>query len=175
MAGVKQKMKLTLTLLLIVFPFSCWAEMLEGDTYLSVSAFKENNGDHSGVELSGLSHIKDNFAVRVSGVLYTGINNSKIDDVFAGYSLSGYIFWGSKYIRPYLGAGLFLGETFNCSDTEEKNGDCKEDFTLSMYPEVGLAFNVNRFHFFPYIRRYFDTNNKASQVNAYGVYIGYKL
>ncbi|NRB37994.1 MAG: hypothetical protein HRU20_05940 [Pseudomonadales bacterium] len=164
-----------LFLLLSSITFNLYAEEVSKDVSISLSAFNEVGGEHSGLEISVLGDITDTFSGRFSGVLYTGINKAKVDRLFAGYSVTGYLHFGNKYINPYFGLGLFLGETFNCSAFEEENETCEEDFVIAAYPEFGISFNLQNIFIYPYVRRYFDSNSHASTVNAYGLHVGIKF
>jgi len=151
------------------------AESRDKNAFVSASAFNEANGDHSGLELSALAKSSDNFAVRLSGVLYSEKKAPKIHDLYGGFSATVYFHLNQKYLNPYLGLGLFAGDTFNCSDIDEEAGECTEDIVLAAYPEFGVGINIGKLHIFPFIRRYFDTNEHASTTSAYGVHIGINI
>lgn len=168
------------SIIILFLPFSfisyatVAAEKSDG-FYGGLAAFNEKNGDHSGIEFTGLSNINKHFSAKISGVLYTGKSDSKINDLFGGFALTGYSHLSQPYINPHIGLGLFVGETFNCTDSEEEAEECREDIVLAMYPEFGIAFNIYNIQIYPFVRRYFDTNSKASTVNAYGIQVSYKL
>jgi len=151
------------------------AEGHDKNFFVSASAFNEANGDHSGLELSVLTEPSDYFAARLSGVLYSEKKAPKIHDLYGGFSATAYFHLNQKYLNPYLGLGLFAGDTFNCSDIDEEAGECTEDIVLAAYPEFGVGVNIGKLHIFPFIRRYFDTNNHASTTSAYGVHIGINI
>ena len=142
---------------------------------LTASHFREAGGDHSGLELSGLMTSKSLFALRLSAVLYSDQSSAKIQDVYGGFSATGYFHLNQKYVNPYIGLGLYAGETFNCSESEEKDGTCLEDIVLAAFPEVGIGITIGRFHLFPFVRRYFDTNSHAGTTSAYGLHVGFTL
>ena len=124
----------------------------DGSTY--IGGFKEDGGERSGVELSFMGEPSDRLASKFSFVLYTGKNNEEIEDKFGGFSLSHYYHLNQKYISPYFGVGLFLGRTFNCTEEEEEEGDCLEDYTAITYPEVGILIKLGELHLYPFVRRY---------------------
>jgi hypothetical protein len=95
--------------------------------------------------------------------------------VYGGFSATGYFHLNQKYVNPYIGLGLYAGETFNCSDSEDKDGTCIEDIVLAAFPEVGIGITIGRFHLFPFVRRYFDTNSHAGSTSAYGLHVGFTL
>jgi hypothetical protein len=138
-------------------------------TYLTLGGFAEDEGDRSGLEISGLMNTSNNHANRISGVLYSGRNDDKIMDLFSGFSFTRYHHLNDDFINPYFGLGLFIGDTFNCSDDDAEK-DCEEDFVFTVYPEVALAINVGNLHIFPYIRRYNFIGH-----NSYGLNVGFKF
>ncbi len=140
-----------------------------GNVFLSVSAFSEEDGDRAGFEISILINTSKNYANRISGVLYSGRNEEELIEAFTGFSFTGYLHLNQKYINPYLGLGVFAGDTFNCSDDEETD-ECEEEAILTIYPEVGLAINVGKLHIFPYVRRY-----NFNSHNTYGLNLGLKF
>lgn len=137
--------------------------------YLTLGGFSEDEGDRAGLEMSGLMNTSSSHASRISGVLYSGRNDDKIIDLFSGFSFTRYYHLNGDVITPYFGLGLFIGDTFNCSD-EDAEKDCEEDFVFTVYPEVALAINVGNLHIFPYIRRYNFIGH-----NSYGLNIGLKF
>lgn len=149
-----------------------YAQDIRDYAYLTLGGFNEAEGEHAGAEISVMGDLGSNAAIRLSGVLYSGINQSKIDDLFAGYSLTGYFHLEHETINPYLGLGVFGGKTFNCRDREEENDWCEEESVVALYPEFGIAFDINKLRVYPYVRRYFDSNSGASMVNAYGIQVG---
>ena len=164
-----------LSIILVLISCRSGASESVENIYLSISAFNESNGEHAGLEISGLSNINNHFAGRISGVIFEEENEAKINEIYEGYSATGYFHFGQKYLNPYFGAGIFVGETFSCNDTEKEAGTCKEDNVLAAYPEIGLAINIKAIHIFPFVRHYFDTNNHRSSVSAYGLYIGINI
>jgi hypothetical protein len=161
--------------LLFLITFNAQADGDLKSVSLTASHFKESGGDHSGIELSGLMTSKSLLALRLSGVIYSDESSAKIQDVYGGFSATGYFHLNQKYVNPYIGLGLYAGETFNCSESEDKDGTCNEDIVLAAYPEVGIGINIGRLHLFPFVRRYFDTNSHAGTANAYGLHVGFTL
>lgn len=139
-----------------------------GNVFLSVGGFSEENGDRSGLEISVLINTTKKYASRISGVLYSGRNNEELMDSFTGFSFTGYLHLNQKYLNPYLGLGVFMGDTFNCSDDESE--ECEEEGIFTIYPEVGLAINAGKLHIFPYVRRYNFNGH-----NTYGLNLGLKF
>jgi hypothetical protein len=119
-----------------------------------IGGFKEDGGERSGAELSFMGEPSDKMASKFSVVLYSGKNNEEIEDKFGGLSLSYYYHLNQKYINPYFGIGLFLGRTFNCTEEEEEEGDCLEDYAAITYPEVGILVKLGELHIYPFVRRY---------------------
>ena len=142
--------------------------------YLSISGFGEIDGNRSGLELSMIGVSDKIWGFKVSGVLYEGKSVSGLNDIFAGFSFTPFLHLDSD-ISPYIGAGVFVGDTFNCTDEDEKNGTCNEDIVIAAYPEVGFIIK-NKFIFLSFfVRRYFDTNDSASTINANGFSFGFKF
>lgn len=133
-----------------------------GSSY--IGGFEEDGGERSGVEFSGMGQPSDKMASKFSLVLYTGKNNQEIEDHFGGISLSYYYHLNQKYVNPYFGMGVFLGRTFNCTDEEEEEGSCQEDYTAIAYPEIGFLIKLGELKIYPFIRR-FDFRDK----NTYGI------
>ena len=167
-------------ILSLIFAFFILTSTAQADSpskkgFVSASVFNEANGNHSGLELSLLAKSSSYFATRISGVLYSEKEAIKVHDIYGGFSATAYFHPNLQYLNPYLGLGLFVGDTFNCSDNDEKDGTCNEDIVLAAYPEFGIGINIGKLHVFPFIRRYFDTNSHASTTSAYGVHIGINI
>lgn len=129
-----------------------------GTTYFSYGMFQEENDEHKGVEMGALVHSKTGYgAFRPSLTYFEGEESEQNIDGFLGASITGYMHMNWRFINPYLGVGIFQGQTNYCSDVEEENGECKEDLMLSIYPEVAVAVNLSHLHFFFYARHYYDT------------------
>ncbi|TYK66382.1 hypothetical protein [Colwellia echini] len=82
-----------------------------------------------------------------------------------------------QLINPYLGLGIFIGKTQNCTDEEEQFEGCIDSFTTALYPEFGVEFNILKFQITPYIRRYYirryiETSDSRTSGNVYGINIG---
>lgn len=142
--------------------------------YFSVGGFAEENGIYSGGEMSIMGHVGKHFALKGSGVLFVGADSSQNIEFFEGGSVTTYVHLDQKTINPYFGVGLFSGETFNCSEREKRYDNCREKYVLALYPEAGVALNVDRLHLFFYVRHYYDTNNDNDE-NSYGLNVGFKL
>lgn len=142
-------------------------------TYLSIDAFNEKNGHHSGFGVSA-SQSWTNAGYKVSGLFYKGLNDDNEDDVFKGVSLLGFTHLGT-FIDPYVGLGVFFGESESCHYFAANEEVCESDYTLAVYPEVGVSVNIWRIQIAPYARRYFDTDSGVSNMNAYGVSLGFKI
>lgn len=177
-------MKFFVLIMLFFIPFSAFAEppridvssldapkldkkVPVGNAFYSVSAFSEEDGYRSGLEISILINTSPKYASRISGVLYSARNEEKLMDAFAGFSYTGYLHLNQKYINPYIGMGVFAGDTFKCSEDDEENDKCEEEGIFTIYPEIGIAINVGKLHVFPYVRRYNFNDN-----NTYGLNIG---
>ncbi len=134
---------------------------------MSVGSFLEDGGERSGLEISAMANVSNSFSGRFSGVLYVGRNNDEIKDLFGGFSFSGYYHLNFKYINPYLGAGVFFGDTYHCTDKEKEDEGCQEDLVAAIYPEIGVAFNLGELHIYPFVRRY-----NFGEENTYGLNLG---
>tara|TARA_R110001592_G_scaffold116214_1_gene317415 strand:- start:16904 stop:17419 length:516 start_codon:yes stop_codon:yes gene_type:complete len=142
---------------------------------VTASYFRESGGNHSGIELSALLTSKRLFALRFSAALFSDESSAKIHDLYGGFLATGYLHLNHKFVNPYIGLGLYAGETYNCSESEDKDGTCSEDIVLAAFPEVGIGITMGRFHVFPFLRRYFDTNSHAGSTSAYGLHVGFTL
>lgn len=142
---------------------------------ISIGGFNEKDGSRAGAEISVMGDFGEYLALRLSGVLYSGIRDVDASDTFRGFSFSGYFHLDQKHINPYVGLGIFVGETFNCTDFDEEHNDCTEDVVAAFYPELGVMFSIKAFFVYPYVRRYIDSNSEEDSVNAYGLNIGVKF
>jgi hypothetical protein len=122
--------------------------------FVSIGSFLEEGGERSGGEFSFLSNTSSFFAMRFSGVLYVGRNENDIKDLFGGFSFTGFLHLNQRYINPYLGLGLFLGDTYHCTEEEKAEDECREDGVIAVYPEVGVAFNLVDIQIYPFARLY---------------------
>ena len=159
---------------LAMFPMATLqAAGVSGESWV-ISGYNEPEGDRAGVEVSYLKVGRSYLGFKASGVLYVGKNDQKFDDLFGGYSASGF-FHFNQPLNPYVGAGLFMGRTFNCSSQQQQSDACLEDYVVAVYPEAGLMLQLDDFLIAPFVRRYFDTNSNADPVNAFGVSLGYRF
>ena len=140
----------------------------------TVGFFNEEHGRHSGLQISILGHIQDQdfLAGRISGVLMSERNTPLEVISYQGFSLTGFIHPNFPHINPYFGIGVFAGETYNCNELDV-DGNCIEDVMLALFPEIGVGFTFGNFHFFPFVRRYYDSNLHAQINNAYGLNISF--
>ena len=156
----------------------------------SLGAFTEPEGERFGLEMS-LSNKGDYLGGRVSATLYAGGNNiepaafgntfdvngksitteHENNELYGGFSGFGFVHLG-QVINPYIGLGVFIGKTLNCSSTEEESGACIEDPIAAIYPEFGVEFNIDILQVTPYIRRYVDTSDSSKSGNVYGINFG---
>ncbi len=143
---------ITLFVLFIVNPVHGISET--GSAFMSVGSFLEEGGERSGAEISIIVSSAKTFATRFSGVLYIGRNDNEIKDLFGGFSMTGYFHLNQPYINPYLGLGLFLGDTYHCTEEEKEEDECREDVVAAIYPEVGVAINVASIQIYPFARLY---------------------
>ena len=154
-----------------------------GPTF-SIGAFIEPKGERYGLEASAA--IKgDYFGGRLSASLYAGGNNINQDyqytgtdyesnELYGGFSGFAFVHMG-QVINPYIGLGVYLGETLHCSSSEEESGRCVEEPIAAIYPEFGVEFNIDILQVSPYIRRYFDSSDSNKSGNVYGINFGLKF
>lgn len=138
----------------------------------SIGNYNEMGGDLSGLELSISTRLTEHFGTRASGVFYQGKNQADAIDEFTGFSISGYYVFGSKNVAPHLGVGVFIADSLFCDDEEDADGECDQNTVVGIYPEIGVKFKVSRFHIYPFVRRYFDTNSPVDNLNTFGLHIG---
>mgnify|MGYP000075084559 CR=1 FL=1 len=146
-----------------------------GDAYISVGSFSEEQGDRSGLEISSMLNTSKRYAGKISGVLFSGRNEDNLMDLFSGFSYTAYLHFNQKHINPNFGIGLFIGDTFHCDNEDQEEGineedKCQEEMIIAIYPEIGLAINLETLHIYPFIRRYNFNNH-----NTYGVNMGIRF
>lgn len=164
--------KLYLSLALLTLSTSSLAR--QSSPLFSIGAFNEPQGDRAGLEIA-ISGKGDYFGARLSGTLYKGGNNVKngyeSNEFYAGFSGFGFVHMGQD-INPYLGLGVFVGETLHCTSDEEEFENCVEETSAAIFPELGIEFNIQSVQITPYIRRYFDTSDSRNSGNVYGINFG---
>lgn len=162
--------KLFLFFVLLTLSTSTLAK--QSNSIISLGVFNEPQGERAGLEIA-MSAGNDYFGGRLSGTLYKGGKNNgdESSDLYAGFSGFGYIHTGQD-INPYIGLGIFIGETLNCTDEEEESNYCSEEMTAALYPELGIKLNIENIQVTPYIRRYFDTSDSRKSGNVYGINFG---
>lgn len=162
--------KLYLLLVLLTLTTSTIAK--QSNSNISLGVFNEPQGERAGLEIAMSAH-NDYFGGRLSGTLYKGGKNNEYEsgELYAGFSGFGYVHMGQD-INPYLGVGVFIGETLNCTDEQEEFENCSEEMTAALYPELGLELNIENIQVTPYIRRYFDTSDSRKSGNVYGINFG---
>jgi hypothetical protein len=141
--------KIVLSIFLIALTLNCSADPYEG---VSVGLFNEPAGDRAGTEIS-VTFLSEHFGGKLNGVLYATKNKGYEDtELYGGVSALAFVHF-DQVINPYLGIGLFAGESFNCSTIEVEQNRCSEEAILAIYPELGIEVTIMRVTVSPYIRR----------------------
>jgi hypothetical protein len=160
--------KIILSIFLIALTLNCSADPYEG---VSVGLFNEPAGDRAGTEIS-VTFLSEHFGGKLNGVLYATKNKGYEDtELYGGFSALAFVHF-DQVINPYLGIGLFAGESFNCSTIEVEQNRCSEEAILAIYPELGIEVTIMQVTISPYIRRYFDTKSSSNSDNVYGINFG---
>ncbi|MCB0415185.1 MAG: hypothetical protein KDD50_12680 [Bdellovibrionales bacterium] len=83
----------------------------------------------------------------------------------------------NTFISPYIGAGVYLGDSKKCQYSYDYFGDqietCEKYFLSTLYPEVGMKFRVNQNDILIFYRGYSQIDqsyrDKASEIYGVGV------
>lgn len=135
-------------------------------TSLSLGAFYQQNKTNAGLEGSITFEHSHRQASKLS-IGFSIREKKGISDLFRNLSYTHYYHFGQKNLNPYIGLGVVLGETFNCSEEEKEEEECEENGLAYVYPEIGLMIRTKKFTIYPFVRRY-DFNKH----DTYGLSIG---
>lgn len=162
-------------LAIFVLLFVSQANALGERGYASFSAYQVPSEDYSVVELTYMGEFTDALALKVGAAFYDGAPVLEGRDDFVGVTAAAYFHFDQEYVNPYIGAGVFFGRTYNCSEYERESFNCEDEPVAAIYPELGVSIKFHRFQIYPYLRRNFSSNNDGEASNVRGVALGYEF
>ena len=167
------------TLILLVFAVISHA-YADTNSYIFVGGYSSDEDERGGAEIGMLTFLNDSIAISVTGNLYDNGSDAADSGVFAGYGISGLWTSSSELIKPYLGAGFFMGrredqdESRDNSTSVSYNDSDDYDYSTAPFAEGGIMLTSEVIFLKVFSRRYFDNNAEPKVYDAWGVAVGWQ-